>query len=89
MTGRGNPGCWYQRNRDQLSNARAALDGTNNDDIGLGVTTNSLGPASTIVNADSNTIAFSRTTAQVLSIVYAGGLGKRRIFPRRLNGTIK
>lgn len=59
----------------KISNARSALDGTNNDDIGLGVVTNSLGSASTVVNADSNTIAFSRTTAQVLSIVYAGGTG--------------
>lgn len=73
----------------KISNARAALDGTNNDDIGLGVTTNSLGSASTIVNADSNTIAFSRTTAQVLSIVYAGGSGSGGFFPAGLNGTIK
>jgi hypothetical protein len=63
--------------------------GTNNDDIGLGVVTNSLGSASTVVNADSNTIAFSRTTAQVLSIVYAGGTGKGGFFPAGLNGTIK
>ena len=69
--------------------ARAALDGTNNDDVGLSVTTNSLGSASTIVNADINTIAFSRTTAQVLSIVYAGGSGSGGFFPAGLNGTIK
>jgi Ferritin-like domain len=73
----------------KISNARAALDGTNNDDVGLGVVTNSIGTASTIVNADSNTIAFSRTSAQVLAIVYAGGSGRGGFFPAGLNGTIK
>jgi hypothetical protein len=73
----------------KISNARATLDGTGNDDIGLGVATNSLGSASTIVNADANTIAFSRTTTQVLSIVYAGGSGSGGFFPAGLNGTIK
>ena len=73
----------------KISKARAALDGTNNDDVGLGVVTNSLGSASTIVNADANSIAFSRTTTQVLAIVYAGGSGKGGFFPAGLNGTIK
>jgi Ferritin-like domain len=73
----------------KISNARATLDGTGNDDIGLGVAANSLGSASTIVNADANTIAFSRTTTQVLSIVYAGGTGSGGFFPAGLNGTIK
>ena len=73
----------------KISNARAQLDGTNNDDIGLGTVTNSLGTASTIVNADVNTIAFARTTTQVLSIVYAGGSGSGGFFPAGLNGTIK
>lgn len=69
--------------------ARAALDGTNNDNVGLVVVVNSLGNASTVVNADANTIAFSRTTAQVLKIVYAGGSGSGGFFPAGLNGTIK
>jgi Ferritin-like domain len=73
----------------KISAARAALDGTNNDDVGLGVVTNSLGNASTVVNADANTIAFARTTTQVLSIVYAGGVGSGGFFPAGLNGTIK
>jgi hypothetical protein len=84
-----NPSAGINATATKISNARAALDGTNNDDIGLGVVTNSLGSASTVVNADSNTIAFSRTTAQVLSIVYAGGTGKGGFFPAGLNGTIK
>ena len=66
------------------------LDGTGSDDIGLGVTTNSLGlMASTIVDADSNSLVFSRTTTQVLAIVYGGGMGGGAFFPNGLNGTIK
>ena len=84
-----NPSFGIDATATKISKARAALDGTNNDDIGLGVVTNSLGSASTIVNADANTIAFSRTTTQVLSIVYAGGSGKGGFFPAGLNGTIK
>ncbi len=84
-----NPSAGIDATATKISVARAALDGTNNDDIGLGAVTNSLGSASTIVNADSNTIAFSRTTAQVLSIVYAGGTGAGGFFPAGLNGTIK
>jgi Ferritin-like domain len=84
-----NPSAGINATATKISNARALLDGTNNDDIGLGVTVNSLGNASTIVNADSNTIAFARTTTQVLSIVYAGGAGSGGFFPAGLNGTIK
>jgi Ferritin-like domain len=84
-----NPSAGIDATATKISVARAALDGTNNDDIGLGAITNSLGSASTIVNADANTIAFSRTTAQVLSIVYAGGTGAGGFFPAGLNGTIK
>ena len=84
-----NPSAGINATATKISNARAALDGTNNDDIGLGVITNSLGSASTVVDADSNTIAFSRTTAQVLAIVYAGGTGSGGFFPAGLNGTIK
>jgi Ferritin-like domain len=84
-----NPAVGINAIATKISTARAALDGTNSDDVGLGVVTNSMGSASTIVNADSNTIAFSRTTAQVLSIVYAGGKGSGGFFPAGLNGTIK
>ncbi|HUZ04748.1 MAG TPA: ferritin-like domain-containing protein [Acidobacteriaceae bacterium] len=68
-----------------IAATRAKLDGTNNDDIGVGVTNG----AATIVNADANAIAFSRTTAQVLSIVYGGGATGGAFFPNGLNGTIK
>ena len=63
-----------------IANTRAMLDGTGNDDIGVG--TLSTG-AATIVNADANAIAFSRTTSQVLSIVYGGGSAGGAFFPQR------
>lgn len=84
-----NPAAGINATATKISAARSALDGTNNDDVGLGVVANSLGNASTVVNADANTIAFARTTTQVLSIVYAGGSGSGGFFPAGLNGTIK
>ena len=79
----------------QISALRAKLDGTNNDDIGLTTaqvalnTTTANFTASTIVNADANTIAFSRTPQQVLNIVYASPTGvKGGFYPNGLNGNI-
>lgn len=70
-----------------IATTRAKLDGTNNDDVGVGVN----GSASTIVDCDSNGMTFARSTTQVLSIVYGGGgPGKGgAFFPSALNGTIK
>jgi hypothetical protein len=68
-----------------IATARASLDGTSNDDIGVGLSNG----AATIVDADSNAIAFSRTTAQVLKVVYGGGSTGGAFFPNGLNGTIK
>jgi hypothetical protein len=68
-----------------IATTRAKLDGTGNDDVGVGVSAG----AATIVDADANAIAFSRTTSQVLSIVYGGGSGSGAFFPMGLNGTIK
>ena len=42
-----------------------------------------------IVVTDGNSIAFSRSTAEVLPIVYLGGAGKGGFFPNGLNGAIK
>lgn len=70
-----------------IATTRAKLDGTNNDDIGVGIN----GGASTIVDCDSNGMTFARSTSQVLSIVYGGGgAGKGgAFFPSALNGNIK
>ncbi len=68
-----------------IATARATLDGTGNDDIGVGVSNG----AATIVNADADAIAFSRTTTQVLKVVYGGGTTGGAFFPNGLNGTIK
>ena len=70
----------------KISDARDSLDGSTDLDQGLGDAT-----TSNIVPLDSNGLAYSRTTGQVLNIVYltkaavsAGGF-----FPNGLNGSIK
>lgn len=84
-----NPSAGIAATTGKISAARAKLDGTNNDDVGVGTAAVSIGTAATVVDADANSIAFSRTSAQVLSIVYAGGSGKGGFFPNGLNGNIK
>jgi hypothetical protein len=42
-----------------------------------------------IVPTDENSVAYSRSTAEVLAIVYLGGAGKGGFFPNGLNGAIK
>ena len=55
-----------------ISNLRDAVDGTSDLDQGLSSAASTIGSgtASNIVPLDSNGLAFSRTTAQVLNIVY-------------------
>ena len=66
-----------------ISAVRAALSNANDDQ---GVVMN--GQAN-ITPTDVNALAFSRTTAQVLNIVYAGGAGGNYgFFPQGLNGAI-
>jgi hypothetical protein len=72
----------------QISDARDSLDGANDDDQGITATDATM---SNIVPTDANGIAYSRTTGQVLNIVYlskaavsAGGF-----FPAGVNGNIK
>lgn len=75
-----------------IAATRAKLSGANPvDDIGVSESMNSIGPASTIVDADANAIAFARTTTEVLSIVYGGGApGVGGVFyPKGMNGTIR
>ena len=74
-----------QQAASKIAAARALLDGTGNDDIGVGVQSG----AATIVDADSNAMAFARTTSQVLKVVYGGGSASGAFYPNGLNGTIK
>lgn len=71
-----------------IAATRAKLDGTNNDDVGVG--TSSSGVA-TIVDNDANAMTYARTTSQVLSIVYGGGAAGTggAFYPNAMNGTIK
>ena len=70
-----------------ISAARAKLDGTNADDNGIGTAT-----APTVVDANqSNAVAYSRTAAQVLNIVYlnAAAVSSGGFFPNGMNGNIR
>ena len=75
---------------DAISDARDSLDGSDDDDQGISTKSGFNGDQSNIVPLDSNGLAYSRTTGQVLNIVYlskaavsAGGF-----FPKGLNGSI-
>lgn len=78
-------GATAQAASQAIAATRAKLDGTGNDDVGVGV----MGSATTIVDNDSNGMTYARTTTQVLSIVYGGGMSGGAFFPNGLNGNIK
>ena len=74
----------------QISDARDAVDGTTDLDQGIAPLAGNGGNQSNIVPLDGNGLAFSRSTGQVLNVVYlsktavtAGGF-----FPAGVNGTI-
>jgi hypothetical protein len=74
-----------------ISDARDSLDGPTDDDQGISPVTTQFGPGSNIAPLDGNALAYSRTTGQVLNIVY---LNKNAVtmggfFPAGVNGTIK
>ncbi|WP_113718268.1 ferritin-like domain-containing protein [Arthrobacter dokdonensis] len=68
-----------------ISNLRDAVDGRSDDDQPI-----VLNGKANLVPADANAIAYGRTTAQVLNIVYLTGHQVRSggFFPRGVNGTI-
>jgi hypothetical protein len=72
---------------DAISNARDSLDGTTDLDQGI----SPIGTSSNIVPLDANGLAYSRTTGQVLNIVYLNRMAVDRggFFPAGVNGNIK
>ncbi len=72
-------------NAQKISDLRDSVDGPDDDDQGL-----TAGGVANLVPADSNSIAFARTTSQVLNIVYLNGNGTPGgFFPGGLNGRIR
>jgi hypothetical protein len=71
---------------EQVAKAISDLRGSVGGGKDQGIT---LGGKANIVVADANGVAFGRSTAEVLAIVYLGGMGKGGFFPNGLNGAIK
>lgn len=72
---------------DRISDARDSLDGPSDDDQGISLR----GVQSNIVPTDNNGLAYSRTAAAVLNIVFLNKLAVDRggFFPAGVNGPIK
>jgi hypothetical protein len=69
-----------------ISDARDGLDGTSDIDQGIGDAT-----TANIVPTDANGLAYSRSTGQVLNIVYLNraAVGSGGFFPSGINGNIR
>jgi len=77
---------------DSISNARDSLDGASDLDQGVSPTGSGTTQASNIFPGDANAIAFSRTPAQGLNIVYltpGTGVTRGGFFPNGMNGTLR
>lgn len=75
---------------DKISDARDSLDGTGTDkDFDQGISP--VNDASNLVPTDSNGIVYSRTTGQVLNIVFLKNTAVTQggFFPSGVNGTIR
>ncbi len=72
---------------EQISNARDTLDNPIDDDQGV----QKIGNMSNIVPTDANGLVYSRTTGDVLNIVYltAAAASQGGFFPNGVNGTIR
>ena len=73
-------------NAQLLSDARDGLDGTSNLDEGIGDAA-----TANVVPADTNGVAFGRSTGQVLNIVYfnRAAVASGGFFPNGINGNIR
>ena len=71
---------------EQVTKAISDLRGSVGGGKDQGIT---LGGKANIVVADTNAIAYGRSTAEVLAIVYLGATGRGGFFPNGLNGNIK
>lgn len=93
LYGRGVQTPALRTNADAISNARDSLDGASNIDQGIspseGLPVDAA--ASNIVPLDADGLAFSRTTGQVLNIVYLNkaAVTQGGFFPAGVNGTIR
>ena len=76
---------------EAISNARDSLDGTTDDDQGIAQIANTVGTVSNIAPTDPNGLAYGRTAANVLNIVYlsASAVSMGGFFPAGVNGNIK
>ena len=76
---------------EAISNARDSLDGASDLDQGLRPRSTPFGEGSNIVPADSNAIAYSRSTGQVLNIAYLTAMSTTGggFFPNGVNGNIR
>jgi len=75
---------------DKISDARDSLDGSSDLDQGISPMMINDTPASNIAPLDNNAIAFSRSTGQVLNIVYLNNkaVSMGGFFPAGVNGTL-